>query len=125
MSAVPISPSPLRSAVGDRGIATITFDRPHKANSYDAAMLEALALGIERFQDDEAVRVIVLRGAGKHFCAGAAIGAPGKSAGAPAGHGIVQLCALLDAVRKPTIAAVHGACIGGGGGGGRRGGVCA
>jgi methylglutaconyl-CoA hydratase len=98
----------LLQSVSSRGIATITFNRPERANSYDAAMLDALTGGFERFGGDPAVRVIVLRGAGKHFSAGAAIGEGGRSR-----LSMGQVCALIDAVPKPTIAAVQGACIGG------------
>ena len=68
----------LLTSVSARGVATLTFNRPDRANSYDAAMLDALADGVEAFGGDAAVRVIVLRGAGKHFSAGAAIGEGGR-----------------------------------------------
>jgi methylglutaconyl-CoA hydratase len=72
-------------------------------------MLDALADGFERYGQDPAVRLIVLRGAGKHFSAGAAIGEAGSRARLSMG----ELCTLIDAVPKPTIAIVQGACIGG------------
>jgi methylglutaconyl-CoA hydratase len=98
----------LLSSVSDRGIATLTFNRPDRANSYNAAMLDALADGFEAFGGDKSVRVIVLRGSGKHFSAGAAIGESGKSRRA-----IGDVCNLIDAVPKPTLAVVQGACVGG------------
>jgi methylglutaconyl-CoA hydratase len=98
----------LATSVSPRGVATLAFNRPDRANSYDAAMLDALADGVEGFGRDAAVRVIVLRGAGKHFSAGAAIGEPGKPRRA-----IGEVCALIDASPKPTIAVAQGACIGG------------
>lgn len=99
----------LLQSVSDRGAATITFNRPDRANSYDTATLDALADGFERFGRDSAVRIIVLRGAGKHFSAGAAIGEDGARARLSMG----ELCTLIDTVPKPTIAVVQGACIGG------------
>jgi len=98
----------LLTSVSARGVATLTFNRPDRANSYDAAMLDALADGVEAFGSDAAVRVIVLRGAGKHFSAGAAIGEPGRPRRLTA-----EICALIDAVSKPTVAVAQGACIGG------------
>lgn len=98
----------LLQSVSDRGIATITFNRPDRANSYDAPMLDALADGFERFGGDPAVRVIVLRGAGKHFSAGAAIGEGGRPR-----LSMGEVCTLIDTVPKPTIAVAQGACIGG------------
>jgi methylglutaconyl-CoA hydratase len=98
----------LSTSVSERGVATLTFNRPDRANSYDAAMLDALAEGFESFGGDKAVRVIVLRGAGKHFSAGAAIGEGGRPQ-----RPIGEVCAIVDAIRKPTVAVAQGACIGG------------
>jgi methylglutaconyl-CoA hydratase len=99
----------LLQSVSDRGVATITFNRPDRANSYDSAMLDALCAGFEQYGGDPKVRVIVLRGAGKHFSAGAAIG---EGAAKPR-LSMGEVCALIDAVPKPTLAVVQGACIGG------------
>src|SRR5262249_51879468 len=71
-------------------------------------MLDALADGFEAFGRDAAVRAIGLRGAGRHFSAGAAIGEGGKPR-----RPIGGVCAMIDAVAKPTIAVTQGACIGG------------
>ena len=98
----------LLKSVSGRGVATLTFNRPDRANSYNAEMLDALAEGFEQFGQDSAVRVIVLRGSGKHFSAGAAIGESARSKRA-----IGDVCALVDATPKPAIAVVQGACIGG------------
>ena len=98
----------LLKSVSGRGVATLTFNRPDRANSYNAEMLDALADGFEQFGRDSAVRIIVLRGGGKHFSAGAAIGESGQPKRA-----IGDVCALVDATPKPTIAVVQGACIGG------------
>jgi methylglutaconyl-CoA hydratase len=98
----------LQHSVSDRGVATVVFNRPERANSYDAPMLDALANAFERLGGDPAVRLIVLRGAGKHFSAGAAIGEGGRSR-----LGMGEVCTLIDGVPKPTIAVVQGACVGG------------
>src|ERR1700741_3672843 len=98
----------LLQSVSERGIATITFNRPDRANSYDAAMLEALADAFELFGGDPTVRIIVLRGTGKHFSAGAAIGDGGRSR-----LSMGEVCTLIDTAPKPTIAVVQGACVGG------------
>ncbi|HUI96933.1 MAG TPA: enoyl-CoA hydratase-related protein [Xanthobacteraceae bacterium] len=97
-----------------RGVATLTFNRPDRGNAYDQALLAALAAEIARLSDDAAVRIIVLRGAGKHFCAGADIG--GQASAPPADNRVTLpgVCHALDAVGKPTVALVHGACMGGG-----------
>src|SRR4029077_8860300 len=95
----------LLTSVSARGVATLTFNRPDRANSYDAAMLDALADGFETSGRDAAVRVIVLRGAGKHLSAGAAVGEGGRPR-----RPIGEMCALIDAMPKPTIAVAQGAC---------------
>jgi methylglutaconyl-CoA hydratase len=95
-----------------RGIATVTLSRPDKGNAIDHDMLVALNDACARWDADDAVRVVVIRAAGKHFCSGADV--------AGVGHGgqpqvtIPGVCARLDRLGKPTIAVVHGACIGAG-----------
>src|SRR5262249_26934460 len=60
------------------------------------------------------VRIIVLRGAGKHFCAGADIGGHDSSSSAAGRATLPGLCYDIDTTPKPVVAVVHGACIGGG-----------
>ena len=76
-------------------------------------MLDGLTAAIERFAADPAVRIVVVRGEGKHFCVGAEIGAPEPAPSATRAT-IPGVCHALDTLAKPTIAFVHGACIGGG-----------
>lgn len=94
-----------------RGVATLTLNRPDKSNAYDSDMLAALADHVGRLGADPAVRAIVLRGAGKHFCAGALVGAP---APAKPAISLPAFCHRLDTCPKPTVALVQGGCIGGG-----------
>ncbi len=116
MSAPSTSAATIRCETNGRGIATLLLDRPDKGNCYNQAMLDALLAELARLATEPAVRTVVLRGAGKHFCAGAEIGA---AAAPPAEPGkprttIPVVCDTLDKFSKPTIALVHGACIGGG-----------
>ena len=103
----------LEGAVSSRGVATIRFNRPDKANSYNQAMLDRLGALLELYRDDAAVRIILLRGTGRHFSAGAAIGEPDVGNPAHERRQIIEVCTLLDDMPKPTIALVQGACIGG------------
>jgi methylglutaconyl-CoA hydratase len=105
--------TPLRCEVDARGIARLTLNRPEKGNCYNQAMLDALAAEVERFASDRAVRIVVVQGEGKHFCVGAEIGAPEPPPSATRAT-IPSVCHALDTLSKPTIAFVHGACIGGG-----------
>jgi methylglutaconyl-CoA hydratase len=99
--------------VSARRVATITLDRPDSGNACDPAMLKALGAALESVATDAAIRVVVLRGAGRHFCSGADVRAP-RVAGGEKEMSFFQVCRLLDALPKPTIAMVHGGCVGGG-----------
>ncbi len=111
-------------------IATVTLNRPERLNAYTSALGEALRAAMRRAADDAAVRVIVLTGAGRGFCAGAdmdnlsqASGRPAPTGEAPAApaHVAFDPAASADhqtthsyfpAVPKPVIAAINGACAG-------------
>ncbi len=107
-------------AIDGRGVATATLNRPEIGNAYNEDMLDALVAGLERLAADASVRCLVLRGAGKHFQAGADINWLGEVAGYDAERGYkaamatTRACALLNEFPKPTIAIVRGACFGGG-----------
>ena len=101
-------------ALDRRGVATLTLNRPEKGNRYNQAMLDTLLAEMTRLGADPAVRVIVLRAGGKHFCVGAEIGEEQPTAKDAPRATIPGLCLAFDEVPKPTVALVHGACIGGG-----------
>jgi methylglutaconyl-CoA hydratase len=103
----------LTEEVDGRGVVAVTFNRPEKGNAYNQAMLDALHEVLTRHATDAATRVLVIRGAGKHFCAGADLSGHDATAFAPR-ITMPGLCLALDNFPKPTIAVVHGACIGGG-----------
>lgn len=101
----------IHSHLDARGIATLTINRPAKVNSLTGAMLDRLAREFYALGRDPAARVILLRGAGNHFSAGAAIDEIGAAA---SDHiSFAALCLRIDETPKPTIALVHGACAGG------------
>jgi len=97
-----------------RGVATLTLNRPEKGNRYNQAMLDTLVAETARLGVDPTVRAIVLRAGGKHFCVGAEIGDEQPRAKDAPRASIPGLCLAFDSLPKPTIALVHGACIGGG-----------
>jgi methylglutaconyl-CoA hydratase len=104
----------LLTVIDPCGVAALTLNRPERGNAYDQALLEALAAEIVRLGADATIRVIVLRGAGKHFCAGADIGGHDAASSAAGRTTLPGLCFEIDTVPKPVVALVHGACIGGG-----------
>ena len=106
--------------IDPRGIATLTLNRPRSANAYDEALLRALTAAMQRLAADAAVRALVIRGAGKHFQAGADINwlnhlsRQGPEANYTASVVTVEFSRTLNEFPKPTIAVIHGACFGGG-----------
>ena len=98
-------------------IGTITLDRAAKRNAVSYDMWVALEAACRQLASEPTVRVVVLRGAGDHFCAGADIS--DLLAPRPIGEATfmeVNMAAesALAALPKPTIAVVQGDCIGGG-----------
>ncbi|MFT3853065.1 MAG: enoyl-CoA hydratase/isomerase family protein [Ilumatobacteraceae bacterium] len=101
----------------DGPVATIWLDRPAKRNAMSYAMWAGLGDACVELGDDTSVRVVVLRGAGGHFCAGADIGEllAERPADAPTFHQVnVTAEHALANLPKPTVAFVEGDCIGGG-----------
>jgi methylglutaconyl-CoA hydratase len=101
--------------VSPRGVATIALNRPERSNALDQRTIEALAAAFAACEADDRTRIVVLRGHGKHFCAGAdLIVRASEPEPAPDSMSIVDMLATLDRLARPTIAVVHGAAIGGG-----------
>ena len=126
---------PVKYAVAD-GIATLTMSRTEFNNAQNSQMTYALDAAFRRAVDDDAVKVIVLRGDGKHFSAGHDIGTPGRDinkpfervhlwwdhTNKPGGEYLyareqevyLNMCRRWRDLPKPTIAMVQGACVAGG-----------
>ena len=115
--ATPVLEEPL-AVTRDGAVATLWLNRPAKRNAVTLAMWEGIALLLRELADDPSVRVLVVRGAGDHFCAGADIAELGVL-GEPASGTSYRTAnrAAEDALArfpKPSIALVEGYCIGGG-----------
>lgn len=104
--------------ITESGVAVITLNRPERLNSWGADISSGVYAAFDRAEADPAVRVIVLTGNGKGFCAGAYMGAMqdlgesinddtdvSKIVGERHPHFLTTLC-------KPVIAAINGACVG-------------
>lgn len=104
----------------DSGVLSLTLDRPEKRNALSSALIEALHRGVERAELDGTVRVLVLKGAGKDFCAGADLDELLASADhdpAENESSALRLGALFEALRalpKPVVAVVQGRALAGG-----------
>lgn len=103
------------------GIATVTLNRPDRLNAVNATVIRELVGALDQADADDAVRAVVVTGAGRAFCAGADLGGGGATfAGGPGrsehaedhrdGGGLVTL-RIFD-MKKPVIAAINGPAVG-------------
>ena len=118
-------------------VAMVTLNRPEYRNAQNSKMTYALDAAFSRAVDDDEVKVIVLSGNGKHFCAGHDIGTPGRDVDQTFDRKAVMwwdhtdkeggdqrfaresevylgMCRRWREIPKPVIAMVHGGCIAGG-----------
>lgn len=104
------------------GILTLTLNRPEKRNALDASVIDGLAEAIARAELDADVRAVVIRGAGKDFCAGADLAELLASADRTVEENersalaLGELFLALRRLPKPTVAIVHGRALAGGAG---------
>lgn len=99
------------------GIATLVLHRPERKNALNPVLINELLWALDDVREDPAVRVVVLTGAGKAFCAGADLGemlAPDEDSTLAAKGDLAQLLLRFPRLQKPTVARVNGAALGGG-----------
>ena len=102
------------------GVAVMTLNRPDRLNTWGGDIATAFYAGLDRAEEDPAVRVIVLTGRGKAFCAGAQLGSMGNVAESIEKTDEGKLASLvgdrqpqhLTTLCKPVIAAINGSCVG-------------
>jgi 2-(1,2-epoxy-1,2-dihydrophenyl)acetyl-CoA isomerase len=113
-----MDPRTILTACAD-GVATITLNRPQARNAFDMTMRKDLEAALVDLEGDPAVRALVVRGAGEHFCAGGDVkqmrdnsltAAEGQSRVEAINRAILALARF----RAPTIAMVDGAAAGAG-----------
>lgn len=98
----------------DGAVATLTLNRPEKRNAVRLSMWAALETHVNALAKDPAVHILVVRGAGEHFCAGADIS---ELTNGPSGEYARINWAAEEALAHfpgPTIAVIRGNCVGGG-----------
>lgn len=101
-------------------VATVTLRRPEIHNAFNDVMLSELIAAFDGLGADDAVRVVIVTGAGKSFCAGADLGwmkrmvTHSYEQNLEDSRRLASCMHRLDTLPKPTIARVHGATIGGG-----------
>ena len=103
----------------DGGVATVTLNRPAVLNAVNRQMLDELWSIAPKINDSE-VRVVLIRGAGRAFSAGADIKEFGRWAGKPTTvfrqdvRNFHDYYDYLERLEKPVVAAINGICVGGG-----------
>jgi enoyl-CoA hydratase/carnithine racemase len=107
----------------DEGIATLTLSRPERLNAFTTTMMREIIDAFDRSDGDDGVRVVIVTGAGRGFCAGADLATGGETfakggGGDPEGPariprdggGLVSLRVFES--KKPVIAAINGPAVG-------------
>jgi enoyl-CoA hydratase/carnithine racemase len=102
------------------GVAVLTLNRPDRLNTWGGDIATAFYAGLDRAEEDPDVRVILLTGRGKAFCAGAQLGAMGSVTESIEKTDEGKLASLvgdrqphyLTTLCKPVVAAINGSCVG-------------
>ena len=115
-----MSQAPVNWTLDERGVATVTFNRPEVNNAYNDELIAAVLAAIDALSSEPRLRLLRLQGAGKHFQAGADLSWINRVRPASATANLEASRATFDAVQRlntlpvPTVALVQGACFGGG-----------
>jgi methylglutaconyl-CoA hydratase len=114
--------SPLRVEQSRLGVARVVLDRPDLRNAFDDVLIARLTEAFEKLASDDAVRVVVLSGEGKAFCAGADLSwmkrmvSYGPEENRRDAAALAEMFRRIDACPKPVVGRVQGAALGGGAG---------
>ena len=116
MSAAMQSPNePLLLRSDDNGVATLTLNRASQFNSLSDGLIDALQAALDAIAEDKSVRVVVLAGAGKAFCAGHDLkemrGSPDKAYQQALFKKCGRMMMKLVELPQPVIARVHGMAV--------------
>ncbi len=110
----------LLESIDERGVAFLTFNRPHRRNAFGRALILDLTSTLRRLDADPSVRVVALSGAGGNFCAGGdiewmrSLADASPQAQEEQALELSQMFHALDSLSKPTIAVIEGVAYGGG-----------
>jgi enoyl-CoA hydratase/carnithine racemase len=117
---IPDRKSPVLYDTRDGGVAVVTLNRPERMNAWGGGLAAEFYRCMDRAEADPWVRVVVVTGSGRAFCAGADMGDLDTIGGASDTAGDADVSQLVGerhpyfvtTLRKPVIAAINGACAG-------------
>jgi methylglutaconyl-CoA hydratase len=112
--------NPVLWSLDERGVATVTLNRPEVNNAYDAGLIGGVLSAMDELGKESRLRVVVLKGNGKHFQAGAdlkwinAVRPGSASENETVSRATFEAVQRLNRLPIPTVALVQGGCFGGG-----------
>lgn len=112
--------APVLHAIDARGVATVTLNRPEVNNAYNDALIDGVLAAMDALGREKHLRVVVLKGNGRHFQAGAdlkwirSVAAQPEAANLAASRATAEAVDRLNRLPVPTVALVQGGCFGGG-----------
>ena len=99
----------------DGRVATITLNRPERMNAFSGAMIDSIQRALQDAAADDEIRVIVLTGAGRGFCAGFDLKQSSDPGGSSPGEAMArgpQMPLIFASIDKPIIGCINGPAIG-------------
>jgi methylglutaconyl-CoA hydratase len=111
---------PVLCSIDRRGVATVTLNRPAVNNAYNGDLLQGLHDAMDALGRESSLRIVVLKGNGRHFQAGAdlawinGVAALSPTANEAASRVTAEAIRRLDTCPVPTLALIQGGCFGGG-----------
>src|ERR1700751_2891689 len=115
-----MSANPVLWDLDQQGVATVTFNRPEVNNAYDGALIQGVLAAMDELGRKPTLRIVVLKGNGRHFQAGAdlkwinSVRPQSAAANEAASQATFEAVQRLNRLPIPTVALVQGGCFGGG-----------
>jgi len=115
-----MSANPVLWDLDARGVATVTLNRPEVSNAYDAGLIQGVLAAMDELGRQPSLRVVVLKGNGRHFQAGAdlkwinAVRPKSPAENEAVSQATFEVVQRLNCLPIPTVALVQGGCFGGG-----------
>src|SRR5438270_13060575 len=110
--------NPVLWEIDQRGVATVTLNRPEVNNAYDAGLIDGVLSAIDELSKNPLLRVVVLKGNGRHFQAGAdlnwinAVRPQSPDENQAVSQATFKAVQRLNRLPVPTVALVQGGCFG-------------